>query len=155
MLAVLETWPQAVTRREGRRGYGPRCIKGVRLQVNIEAMRRAVAGKWESQLPPAEVTPTPTEYKTPLELAPKGSRLAELVQSARHRQEEASRYYSVVSRYLHVCKWSEFPKVHKRIWELHCEGATKEQISEETRTAPTTVQDAIQLHRARAGVVQT
>ena len=155
MAACLELHPMSRTGREGTRSRGPRCIKGVRLVVDLPALRKAIAGKWEKHLPPAELTPIPNELTTPLLSINKATRLGELVTSVHARAEESSRYYSLATTYLHTNGWAHFPRGHKRIWALHCEGATKEEISVETRTAPTTVQDAIQLHRARAGIVQT
>lgn len=159
MAAVLELVPNAYQAREGSgpRKVGPRVIRGVRLQVSLEALRRTAAKEWEERLRvdglPPEPTPIAAEYRLGTPAPGDRRRIAELVRRVHDRQGEASVYYSRADAYLYANAWNHHPAGHKRIWRLHCEGATVRQIAAETGNSHGDVQRTIDLHRSRCGLV--
>ena len=156
-LALYEAFPDAQLSREGVRQKGPRNIVGVRLAVDLAEMRRQLFQKWENILAsegmPANLTGIASEYKTPMEMTAPGSRIRQLVDQARNRQEWAGHYYGKASEYLWSTKWSDYPKIHRAIWALHCEGATREEIAIELGLSDRAVRTRLEYHKARAGLV--
>ncbi len=160
VLALLEVSPDAHLGRGPPRGRGHRIIIGVQLAARAEALRNVLAQRWEEKLRAENMPPELVQIAMEYKLAPTGSehhgRLADLVIRAHLRRTMASHYYGVATDYLHDTPdgaWAHFGAGHKRIWALHCEGATKEEISEETGVSETTVQSILDFHRARAGLV--
>lgn len=154
-LAIFEVMPDAYLGREAPRGRGPRCVFGVQLRCNLEAMREAIEKRWEKRLDtPPEVPLISMEYKLPRPANDNGmgdGRLAELTTRVHQRCEDAKAYYSIATDYLFRCGWAHYPG-HKAIWSRHCEGATKREIAEEVGMAETSVQSVLDFHRARAGI---
>ncbi len=160
-LALLEAFPDAYLDRVYEGDQRPRVIRGVELAADMNVLRRMLAEKWEARLAgegmPPELTRIAQEYKlSPLTANDNGhgGRLYHLVIRAHVRKQFASRYYGLAADYLWSMSggWANWPG-HKRIWELHCEGATKEEIAQETGLAETKVQSILDYHRARAGLI--
>lgn len=150
-LAIFEVMPEAYLGREAPRGRGPRCVFGVSLRCNLEAMREAIEKRWEAKVGISrEVTLTPTRFKLPPE-ENDNSCLNQEVISVHRRRAECQSYYAFATDYLHRCGWAHYPG-HKAIWSRHCEGATKREIAEEVGMAETSVQSVLDFHRARAGI---
>jgi len=167
-LAIYEAFPDARLSREGTRQRGPRNVVGVSLASSLADMRRQLAAKWEAIMEhegmPAELPGIATEYTTPLLRNEHGddgraenqhtpNRLEKLVKAVHARKEWAGHYYGKATDYLWSCNWSEFPDVHRDIWALHCEGATRQEIAIELGIGERVVRTRIDYHRARAGLV--
>lgn len=158
-LALLDLFPGARLTRFGTRRRGPRCVEGVRMVIDLDRLRLAIRGRWEGRLQsegmPEEPRLTPTEMKAGLHeirRSAHGSRLHLLVEQLHARRDHAGWYFERALQYLRTASWAQFPPVHRKIWALHCEGATKGEIATETGTPPTTAQAVLDRHRARAGL---
>lgn len=161
-LALLDAFPDAcLDRVYDEDDQRPRVIRGVRLVADMETLRRKLAERWEAKLAgeglPPEIQRIAQEYKlSPLSANDNhGGRLAHLVIRAHLRAQTASWYYGKATDYLWsmTSGWANWPG-HKRVWALHCEGATKEEIAGETGLSETKVQSVLDYHRARAGLSQ-
>lgn len=125
-----------------------------------KAAAKAVADKWEAQLAAegmgadlVDSDPTPTEFKIGPEGDPNGTRLDDLVRTVHARHARAAYVFDVATDYLWATGWSHHKPGDRAIWVLYCEGASLQQIAEETGRPRTTVQKRLNYHRARAGLV--
>lgn len=160
-LALLEVMPNARHGRAPPRGRGPRCIFGVRLVVALHSLRAALEARWEDKLTaegmPAELQQISARYKLPLldDFVTPGTALYDQVLRVHLRKHDASRYYGIACEYLHTTQWDKpgwRAPGQKQVWALHCEGATRDEIAEETGKNPNEVQSILDFHRARAGL---
>lgn len=127
------------------------------------AERRRLTEKWESILAaegmPAELPPIATEYTAglnDLRANPhtRGSRLHRLTEQLHSERDACAAYYSAAGGYLHSCRWRRWPRVHRQIWELHCEGRSRAEIADAVGKPESSVQDILTRHERGAGLTQ-